>query len=71
MTALERFRRSIDDIESGPLDYDACRRLVREICAYQWNGDDERNAAQGLVNRLARLARKGRDAWPSRPGASS
>ncbi len=65
MTALERFRRSIDEIENGPPDYDACRRLVREICAYEWNGDDERNAAQRLVNRLARLARTGRDAGPT------
>ena len=62
MTALERFRRSIDEIENRPLDHDACHRLVREICAYEWNGDDERNAAQGLVNRLARLAHKSRDA---------
>lgn len=57
MSDLDRFRESVEQIESTKLraDADSCRRLQLEICNHAWRTVSERNAAQVIVNRLEAL----------------
>lgn len=72
MTTFEKLKRDVEELEMGrhpdrfPDRATAIKALEEEICLAAWQSAEERERAQGLVHRLARLK------WADEaPGCSS